>query len=154
MVPDTGRTSLALDYFCSEGDSLWTRNDEELLTLARSELELIGIVPTGSVIDGHVVRVPRAYPVFDAEYKTSVAIIREALRGITNLQVAGRNGMHKYNNQDHSMLTGIMAARVVHGESVDPWKVNIDAAYIEEEEENAADSSRLHPTPYSPTIGR
>ena len=147
LLADVEKTSLVLDYFCSEGDNLWALTDEELLTLARSELETIGLATVGSVKDGHVVRVPQAYPVFDAEYKTRVAIISEALRGISNLQVAGRNGMHKYNNQDHSMLTGIMAARAANGEAVDPWKVNIDAVYIEEEiEEESSDTSRLLPT--------
>ena len=149
MVPDQAKTGLALDYFCTEGDALWSRSDSELLTLAGGELEKLRLAPASAVSGGHVVRVPKAYPLFDAEYKSHVAAIREALERIPNLHVAGRNGMHKYNNQDHSMLTGIMAARAISGESVDPWKVNIDAKYIEEEAE-PADSARLMPVPVDP----
>ena len=152
MIPDQEKTGLVLDYFCSEGDNLWNCSEEDLLHLARSELEQLGIARTGSVIDGHVVRVPRAYPILDAEYKAQTLIIRQELSRISNLHVAGRNGMHKYNNQDHSMLTGVMAARAANGESVDPWKVNIDAVY--NEEEDGSDSSRLLPTAIEPITKR
>ena len=151
MVPTGGKTGLALDYFCSEGDALWERSDEELLELARTELAALGLVSTDLISGGRVLRVPRAYPVFDADYKNHIAVIRATLERISNLHVAGRNGMHKYNNQDHSMLTGIMAARAANGEAVDPWRVNIDAAYLEEEEETA-DSSRLIPAPLDPQV--
>ena len=146
MTPDPDTTALVLDYFCNEGDSLSTRTNAELLSLARSEIDSLGVASSDSVIDGHVVRVPRAYPVFDCDYKAHVATIRAELERIPNLHFAGRNGMHKYNNQDHSMLTGIIAARAANGEPVSPWKVNIDAEYLEEES-GIADSARLLPKP-------
>jgi protoporphyrinogen oxidase len=148
MVPDTKRSGIALDYFCSDTDALWKRTDEELLVQARSEMEMLQLAPAEAVLDGCVVRVPQAYPVFDAEYRSDILAIKEALQPISNLHIAGRNGMHKYNNQDHSMLTGIMAARAANGEAVDPWKVNIDAVYLESGE--PSDSSRLLPSPSSP----
>lgn len=152
MAPNEQTSGLALEYFCSEGDELWSRSDDELLALARRELDELRLAPQSAIVDGRIVRVPRAYPVFDAEYKSRITVIREALQPLSNLHVSGRNGMHKYNNQDHSMLTGIMAARAVNGEAVNPWKVNIDAVYLEEEEGHA-DSARLIPRQLDRRVG-
>ena len=105
MVPDPRQTCLGLEYFCFEGDGLWTMSDEDLVRLGRREIAEIGLLGGGKVIDGTVVRMPKAYPVYDEGFKDALAVVRDYLDGFSNLQVAGRNGMHKYNNQDHSMVT-------------------------------------------------
>jgi len=124
-------TCVEMEYFCSQGDDLWQRSDAELLALAKSELERLGLAASKEVDDGCVVRVEKAYPIYNESYQRNVTVIRQALGQIKNLQVVGRNGMHKYNNQDHSMLTGILAARNVARESHDVWRVNTDAEYHE-----------------------
>ena len=133
LVPDPSKTSLGLEYFCFEGDDLWTKSDAELIELGRREIEAIGLAVAAEVIDGCVVRMPKAYPVYDDEYQTHLAVIRGWLKTLSNLELAGRNGMHKYNNQDHSMMTALLAARNILGlGSFDTWKVNTDAEYHEE----------------------
>lgn len=133
MVPDPSKTCLGLEYFCSQGDELWTSSDDALADLGCEELARIGLINSASVIDATVVRVPRAYPVYDHDYAKHVATIRSYLAGsVVNLQPCGRNGMHRYNNQDHAMMTGLIAARNVAGESWDQWLVNDDAEYLEQ----------------------
>ena len=134
MVPDQSKTCLGLEYFCFEGDGLWTMADRELLDLAKKELGHLGICSADEVFDGVVVRLQKAYPVYDDSYQANVAIVREYLRSaLPNLYLAGRNGMHKYNNQDHSMMTALLVARSIIGSSrLDPWKVNADAVYHED----------------------
>jgi protoporphyrinogen oxidase len=133
MVADQATTSLGLEYFCHEGDTLWSSTDDALIELAISELERIGLLGKANVVTGAVVRMPKAYPVYDATYKANVSLVREWLREhATNLQLVGRNGMHMYNNQDHSMLAAYLAARNLLGEEWDPWLVNADAEYHEE----------------------
>jgi len=134
MVPDQSKTCLGLEYFCFEGDGLWTSSDEDLIERARKELEQLGICAPGEVFDGVVVRQRKAYPVYDDLYETHVSVIRDYIREhLTNLHLAGRNGMHKYNNQDHSMMTALLVARnIATGGGYDPWKVNADAVYHEE----------------------
>jgi hypothetical protein len=105
--------------------------DQEMLTFAAKELECLGIAKASEVVDGAVVRTPKAYPVYDETHRRGIATIREFLKQIPNLQLAGRNGMHHYNNQDHSMLTGLLAARNMLGANYDLWKVNVDAEYHE-----------------------
>lgn len=132
MVPDPSKTGLGLEYFCFEGDDLWSRTDAELVELGRREIDAIGLVPASSVVDGCVVRTPKAYPVTDDSYRRHVDLIRAWLARFDNLSLAGRNGMHKYNNQDHSMMTALLAARNILGQGrFDPWKVNTDAEYHE-----------------------
>ncbi len=138
MVPDPGKTCLGLEYFCFEGDGLWTLSDEELIELATRELDAIGLTQGHPVIDGAVVRMPKAYPVYDEGYEAALAVVRQYLAGFENLQVIGRNGMHKYNNQDHSMLTAILAVRNFYGEKFDIWAVNSDDEYHEEQSEIAS----------------
>ncbi|MDE2507839.1 MAG: NAD(P)/FAD-dependent oxidoreductase [Planctomycetota bacterium] len=134
LVPDPSKTSLGLEYFCFEGDDLWSMADEDLVALGRRELESCGLARGDEVIDGCVVRMPKAYPVYDEHYQGHLAVIRAWLAGLGNLELAGRNGMHKYNNQDHSMMTAVLAARNILGlGSFDTWKVNTDAEYHEEE---------------------
>jgi protoporphyrinogen oxidase len=134
MVPDQNKTCLGLEYFCFEGDGLWTMRDEELIALAREELARLGICSPGEVFDGVVVRQRKAYPVYDDSYQDNVAIVRDYLaQSLRNLYLAGRNGMHKYNNQDHSMMTALLVARnIATGSLLDPWKVNADAVYHED----------------------
>jgi protoporphyrinogen oxidase len=134
MVPDQSKTCLGLEYFCFEGDGLWTSTDEALTERARAELAQLGICSPTEVFDGVVVRQRKAYPVYDDAYEAHVGIVREYVsQHLKNLHLAGRNGMHKYNNQDHSMMTALLVARnIATGGGFDPWKVNADAVYHEE----------------------
>ena len=134
MVPDPTKTCLGLEYFCFEGDGLWSAPDAELLELAKRELAQLGLCGPEEVFDGAVVRQRKAYPVYDEGYQENVEVIRTWLeRELPNLHLAGRNGMHKYNNQDHSMMTALVVARnIAAGAGLDPWKVNADAEYLEE----------------------
>ncbi len=134
MVPDPAKTSLGLEYFCFEGDGLWSSSDEELIALATRELASLRICQADEVFDGVVVRQVKAYPVYDADYKANVGVVRDYLEAnLPNLHLVGRNGMHHYNNQDHSMMTALLTARnIALGARLDPWKVNTDAEYHEE----------------------
>jgi protoporphyrinogen oxidase len=135
MVPDPSLACYGMEYFCNSDDGIWTRSDGELISLATSELEDLNLVRAGDVIDGAVVRQPKAYPVYDDAYSERRAVIRSALKQhCPGLHVVGRNGMHQYNNQDHSMMTAMLTARnIIAGEPLfDPWNVNQDAEYIEE----------------------
>jgi protoporphyrinogen oxidase len=147
MVPRPGVTCLGLEYFCNQGDTLWARSDIELIELAKAEMGRIGLARPDQVVDACVVRMEKAYPVYDREYRENVGKIRKGLSHLVNLQVAGRNGMHKYNNQDHSMMTGLIAARRIQGSCRDPWRVNTDAEYIEGEaaEDMVSESRVLKP---------
>jgi len=131
MVPNASQSGLGLEYFCFEGDGLWTMPDRDLIQLGRGELSAMGLVDPSKVVDGMVIRVPKAYPVYDEGHIEALAVVREYLRGFRNLQAAGRNGMHKYNNQDHSMVTAMLAADNLLGASHDVWAVNDDEEYHE-----------------------
>jgi protoporphyrinogen oxidase len=133
MVP-AGMTCLGLEYFCFEGDGLWTAPDAELIALAKREIAKIGLVAEGDVVEGCVVRQAKAYPVYDEDYRDHVATIRLDLeQSYPSLHLVGRNGMHKYNNQDHAMMTAMLTARnILAGERIyDTWQVNEDAEYHE-----------------------
>jgi protoporphyrinogen oxidase len=146
LVPDPSRTSLGLEYFCFEGDDLWSMPDADLIALGRREIDAIGLVRADRVVDGTVVRMPKAYPVYDDAYQSHLAVIRAWLRRLGNLELAGRNGMHKYNNQDHSMMTALLAARNILGLGrFDTWKVNTDAEYHEGAAEDAPETGRAVP---------
>jgi protoporphyrinogen oxidase len=132
MVPDANTTCLGLEYFCFAGDGLWATRDEELIALGKREIEMLGLARATDVVDGCVVRMPKAYPVYDAAYSEHLRVVREFLGTITNLQVVGRNGMHRYNNQDHSMLTAMLAVENILGARHDLWSVNDEREYIEE----------------------
>ena len=134
MVPDPAFCSYGLEYFCFEGDGLWTMPDEDLKTLAKKEIEQVGLGAAADVVDSCVIRQAKAYPVYDDDYRQHIATIREALAAhCPNLHLVGRNGMHKYNNQDHAMITAMLAARnIIAGEQIyDLWAVNEDAEYHE-----------------------
>ncbi len=145
MVPDPAKTCLGLEYFCFEGDGLWMMADEDLKELGKRELVKIGLIEAGDVEDGSVVRMPKAYPVYDSTYLGSLRRVRDFLDGLGNLQTVGRNGMHKYNNQDHSMLTAMLAVKNILGANYDLWKVNADQEYHEEigQDEGDANDYRL-----------
>ncbi len=133
MVPNDTQCSLGLEYFCNEGDDLWTSSDENLIALAKTELARVGLVDVADIVDGCVFRVPKSYPVYDATYGEHLDVLREHVSGITNLQTVGRNGLHRYNNQDHAMMTGLYAAQnLLFASRHDVWDVNTDQSYIEE----------------------
>lgn len=136
MVPDSRHTCYGLEYFCFEGDALWTSPDAELIELGKREIETIGLAAAGDVVDGYVVRQAKAYPVYDGIYTDHVRCIRAELAAhYPNLHLIGRNGMHKYNNQDHSMMTAMLCVKnIIAGQPLyDLWRVNQDAEYHETE---------------------
>ncbi len=153
MVPDSGKACYGLEYFCFEHDGLWNSTDEELIQLARRELMQIGLAKKGDIVDGTVVRQKKAYPVYDDDYASHIAVIRQELEDrYPNLHLVGRNGMHKYNNQDHAMMTAMLCVENILADSrlYDLWQVNGDAEYHEagpsEAEETTGPSLRLVPT--------
>jgi protoporphyrinogen oxidase len=141
MVPDPNLACLGLEYFCFEGDGLWNASDEELIALAKKELAIIGLAQEDEIVDGCVVRQRKAYPVYDEGYRERVASIRGELAArYPTLHLVGRNGMHKYNNQDHAMMTAMLTAEnIAAGRLIyDIWNVNEDAEYHEAGESGAA----------------
>lgn len=132
MVPDPTKASIGMEYFCHEGDGLWTSSNEDLIKQATEELVRLGLASAEDVIDGTIIRQPKAYPVYDSEYREAVDEIAAWVDSFDNLQAVGRNGMHRYNNQDHSMLTAMLAAENILGEQHDLWSVNVERSYHEE----------------------
>jgi protoporphyrinogen oxidase len=126
LLPARSKSSLGLEYFCSVGDDIWSLSDAELIALASRELEALGLADPRWIQGATVVRHAKAYPIYDETYRESVDTIRAYLRGIENLQTIGRSGMHRYNNLDHSMMTGILAARNLTGAHHDLWEINAD----------------------------
>jgi protoporphyrinogen oxidase len=136
MVPNDTDGSIGLEYFCFEGDDLWTMKDDDLVKLATDELVHIGLARPEMVKGGFAVRVHKAYPIYDAEYGERVATIRGWLETVSNLQQVGRNGLHRYNNSDHSMLTAMRAVdNILLGTHHDIWAVNAESVYHEEHQE-------------------
>jgi protoporphyrinogen oxidase len=150
MVPDPSRTSLGMEYFLSTYDPMWRWSQDQLIDLAVRESVQLGIVRPGEIEDGTVVRMKGAYPVYDANYRGHVERIRRYLAKFLNLQTVGRNGLHRYNNQDHSMLTAIYAARNILGDNQDVWSVNTDLAYHEEDLVGKSCEDRMVPVPLRP----
>lgn len=137
MVADPSKVWLGLEYFCNEGDELWTRSDIEMTVLGKSELARIGILEEADVLDATVLRVPKTYPAYFGTYDR-LGEVREFLAGYDNLFLVGRNGMHKYNNQDHSMLTAMTAVdNILQGrtDQSNVWAVNTEQEYHEEKAE-------------------
>jgi protoporphyrinogen oxidase len=133
MVPDPSKTSLGLEYFCNEGDEVWCTPDADLVELGKREIDRIGLANYADVEDGCVFRVPKAYPVYDADYRDYLERVKAFVGKLENFQTIGRNGLHRYNNQDHSMLSGMAAVRnLMLGERNDLWSINADKAYQEE----------------------
>jgi len=133
VVP--GTTCLGVEYFCFEGDDIWEMPHEQAVALATEELASIGLIDADRVVDGVKIRVPKAYPMYDGSFREDVAVIRGYLATFENLKTCGRNGLHRYNNQDHSMWTAILATlNLVAGTDYDVWSVNTEAEYHEEGE--------------------
>jgi protoporphyrinogen oxidase len=140
MVPDPNKTCLGMEYFVFENDELWSSSDQRLLEMARREIVQLGLVQMLEIEDGTVVRMPKAYPMYDQNWSVHVDTIRNYLReSVPNLQLVGRNGMHKYNNQDHSMITALYAARNICGANYDLWAVNTEPDYHEEKKGSSAE---------------
>jgi protoporphyrinogen oxidase len=149
MVPDPMKTSLGLEYFCTEGDELRNMPDADLVELGRRELDCIGLASPADIEDGCVFRVPKAYPIYDSDYRDYLAIVRDFVGSLENYQTIGRNGLHRYNNQDHAMVTGMMAVRnVIFGEKNDLWNVNTDQEYHEEIREKLEFESQIALKPF------
>jgi protoporphyrinogen oxidase len=141
MVKD-GRTCLGMEYFVFEGDELWSSTDDELIALGTAELEKLGLVDEGKVESGWVVRMPKAYPTYDETYAENVEVCRTWLATeALNVHPVGRNGMHRYNNQDHSMLTAMLTVENLFGADHDIWAVNVEDDYHEEVKDGAASPS-------------
>jgi hypothetical protein len=151
MVPDASKTALGLEYFVQEDDEVWSASDEDLIELGKRECAQLGLADPDLVVDGTVIRMPKAYPVYDDVYQDALAEIREWLEAeAPNLQLIGRNGQHRYNNQDHSMVTAVYAARNIAAGSAeyDVWDVNVEDEYHEEvlqEERTGAGGDRMVP---------
>src|SRR6187200_2816992 len=156
MVPDESKACVGLEYFCFQGDDLWEMTDDELVELAKTELATLGLVAREKVERGFVTRVPLAYPMYDADYAERVHAIRTWLETLGNLQQVGRNGLHRYNNSDHSMLTAIRAVEnIMDGTRHDLWAVNAESVYHEEHQDSehpyrAAPDTRAMREPLAP----
>jgi protoporphyrinogen oxidase len=152
MTPEPNRSCVGLEYFCFEGDELWSMPDAELVELAGREVAELGLIDAARVSGGHVVRVPKAYPVYDCAYAERVGRIRTWVDGLANLQQIGRNGLHRYNNSDHSMLTAMRAVEnLCDGADHDLWAVNADSAYHERLE---PDEQPYRSAPETPAMAR
>jgi protoporphyrinogen oxidase len=150
MVPDPDKACVGLEYFCFAGDDLWTMTDDDLVALASDELERLQLSPKEKVERGYAIRVPKAYPIYDADYAERVATIRRWLDGIENLQQVGRNGLHRYNNSDHSMLTAMRAVdNLLAGSHHDIWEVNAESVY---HETDVADEHPYRTAPETPEM--
>lgn len=144
MVPDPTKACVGLEYFCFQGDELWNADDEALVRRATAELDQLGLATPDKVERGFVTRVPFAYPMYDEHYAERVAELRGWLAGIENLQQVGRNGMHRYNNCDHSMLTAMRAVEnIMEGAGHDLWAINAESVYHEEDEVDEQPYRRL-----------
>lgn len=140
MVPDAGVACVGLEYFCFEGDGLWSMADDDLIALATREMAQLGLVSADQVIGGVVVRQEKAYPVYDEDYAAHVDAMRRELEATwPSLHLVGRNGMHRYNNQDHAMMTAMLTVEnIIAGQRIyDTWCVNEDAEYHEAGDEGA-----------------
>jgi protoporphyrinogen oxidase len=150
MVPDPDKACVGLEYFCFEGDDLWTMDDAALVELASRELEQLRLSPRSKVERGFAIRVPKAYPIYDGDYAERVGTIRTWLDGIENLQQVGRNGLHRYNNSDHSMLTAMRAVdNLLAGAHHDIWEVNAESVY---HETDVADEHPYRAAPETPEM--
>ena len=132
MMANENQASIGMEYFLNWDEPMWEMKDEALIKLAAEELEKIGLAPANTVVDGAIIRQPKAYPVYDSEYATALDVIKNWLVQLENFQTVGRNGLHRYNNQDHSMLSAMFAARNIVGANLDVWDVNVERSYHEE----------------------
>ena len=132
MMANEDQASIGMEYFLNDDEPMWEMSDKDLIDMAAKELEKIGLAPANTVVDGAIIRQPKAYPVYDSEYQTALDTISEWLKKLENFQTVGRNGLHRYNNQDHSMLSAMFAARNILGAEHDVWNVNVERSYHEE----------------------
>ena len=130
MVPVESMSTVGLEYFTSVREKLWTADDDEILAIARADLDRLGLIPEKNIVDGCVKRYEQAYPIYDIGYRKKLRTLREYLGSFANLQCIGRAGQFRYNNMDHSVMTGLFAARRIFGENLDPWMVNTDGGYL------------------------
>ncbi|HEY4830419.1 MAG TPA: NAD(P)/FAD-dependent oxidoreductase [Solirubrobacteraceae bacterium] len=152
MVPNKDDASIGMEYFCFEGDELWNMDDDDLVALASAEIEKLHLAKAANVKFGFVARVHKAYPIYDVEYGERVATIRDWLAGISNLIQVGRNGLHRYNNSDHSMLTAMRAVdNILLGTHHDIWAVNAESVY---HEEDVPDEQPYREAPETPAMER
>ena len=143
LVKD-GRTCLGLEFFVTEGDDMWTKPDDQLIEQGKRELQALGLVDSARVESGYVVRMPKAYPMYDTTYKANIQVLRDWLDANTpNVYPTGRNGMHKYNNQDHSMYTAMLSVDNIFGADHDVWTVNVEAEYHEETHPDTEDTEPI-----------
>lgn len=157
LIPDPSMACLGLEYFCFENDDLWSKSDVELIQLAKSELAYLGLAEESEVLDGCVVRQKKAYPVYDDEYTANVEEIKKDIEEhYPNLHLVGRNGMHKYNNQDHAMMTAMLAVKNIVAEKnlYDVWRVNQEAEYHETDLSKNDHGGRLVPKKVSSAPSR
>ncbi|MCC6536779.1 MAG: NAD(P)/FAD-dependent oxidoreductase [Bryobacterales bacterium] len=156
MTPDPAMTCLGMEYFCSEGDALWNMTDEELKVLGRREIGVLKLADPDCVQDAAVVRAPKAYPVYNGDHQRGLEAVRRFLEGVPNLQLIGRNGMHRYNNQDHSMVTAMLAVENIFGAKHNLWDVNVDEEYAESgvrvSREEAGKLQAQQPLPPKPVV--
>lgn len=152
LVPDSSRTSLGLEYFLWKEDAEWQWPDERIIQQGIEECSYLGLIRPDEVEDGVVVRMKRAYPIYDQDFQTHLEVIRDYLSGFENLQTVGRNGLHRYNNQDHSMLTGLLAARNVLSEPGDVWSVNTERTHHEDGDQIQPPGDRLVPVPVNSSV--
>jgi protoporphyrinogen oxidase len=139
MVPEAAWSSIGLEYFAFEGDAFWSMNDAQLIELAKADLGKLNLVDAAKVEGGFVARYAKAYPVYNEGYRRRVALLREYLESFQNMVCVGRYGQFRYNNMDHSIMTALLGARKLLGEAVDPWSVNEEAEYHEENRTEAHD---------------
>jgi protoporphyrinogen oxidase len=138
MVPDLQKTSVGMEYFCDKGDEIWAMSDNDLADLGARELAYLGLAQVDDVIDSFVIRQPYAYPIYDHGYDKHLKVIRDFIGSVDNIQSIGRNGMHRYNNMDHSVQSGILAAQNIKGANHDLWEINEEGEYLEEDKEAKA----------------
>jgi protoporphyrinogen oxidase len=143
MVSDPNESSLGLEYFCTEGDSMWCQSDKVAIELAANELEKLKIASKNDIRDAFVLRVSNAYPVYDKNYHEALQVIKDFIGRFSNLQCIGRTGMFCYNGMDHSVLTGFLAAENIFGAKNNLWGVNADQSYLEEFKDSGNDNSDL-----------
>jgi protoporphyrinogen oxidase len=139
MVPDDTKTCIGMEFFAFENDDLWEMCDDDLITLSKKELVNLSLIDDEGLVEkGMVVRVKKTYPTYDMDYQRNLSIVRDYLAGFKNLYTIGRNGMHRYNNMDHSMLTAMLAVENIYGASHDIWSVNAEKDYHEVENKEVA----------------
>lgn len=131
MAPPGDYSSTGFEYFCSEGDQMWRSSDADLIQQALTDLSHLGFYAEPDIRDGFVVRSAKAYPVYEDGYQHHMSVLKAWLSQFPNLYCIGRYGQFRYNNMDHAMMTGILAARRMLGQEVDPWSVNAEGEYLE-----------------------